>query len=87
MNLLIDKKIEAAFWVLLMMQVDGIPLHLYFKAARQPPPLPLQMSSRAPDQWKRGGGWGARSFSMITFKWEVHATRSGLIYINKYQVE
>ena len=74
MNLLIDKKIEAAFWVLLMMQVDGVLLHLYFKAARQPP-LPLQMSSRASDQWKRG----AQSFSMITFKWEVHVTRSGFL--------
>ena len=62
MNLLIDKKIEAAFWVLLMMQVDGIPLHLYFKAARQPPPLPLQMSSRASDQWKWGAGGGHKAF-------------------------
>ena len=78
MKLLIDKKVEAAFWVLLMMQVDGVLLHLYFKAARQPP-LPLQMSSRASDQWKRGGRWGAQSFSMITFKWEVHVTRSGFL--------
>ena len=60
-----------------MMQVDGVLLHLYFKAAQQPP-LPLQMSSRASDQWKRGAG-GAQSFSMITFKWEVHVKRSGFL--------
>ena len=28
---------------------------------------------------EEGGGWGAQSFSMITFKWEAHVTRSGFL--------